>query len=152
MCIIIGKLPGVEFPPYSVLDQCDTANRDGMGIAYTKDGMVRIKKDFARVYDLNRFIIEELSPSMGALIHFRIGTAGNKDIGNRHPFPITRRRKRLRAPESVTDMALAHNGTLEDLKGHKKYSDTLLFIRDVLSDPIVRNNLHSVAIHELVAG
>lgn len=152
MCMIIVKPVGVELPTEGVLDRCALINRDGIGVAWTHDSMVKIKKDFNDVDAFKSFMAKTLTKQHAALIHFRIATAGKVDEGNRHPFPLTRRNKRLRALESVTDIAVAHNGTFTDLKGHKKYSDTMLFIKNVLSDPIVRNNLYSDAIHELISG
>ena len=152
MCIIIAKPAGIAMPTQKVLEHCASKNKDGIGIAWTTGGMIRIKKDFNDLEAFNKFVGVNVGKADAALIHFRIATSGLVDAGNCHPFPLTRRSKRLRAKESVTDIAVAHNGTFSDLKGHKKYSDTLIFIKNILADPIVRNNLHSEAIQELIKG
>ena len=152
MCIIIAKPVGVALPSDTVLEHCARVNRDGAGLAWTNRGMVTIRKDFADVEVLKLFLKEVVSPGDACLIHFRIATAGLSDEGNRHPFPLTRKAKRLRATRCDTDIAVAHNGTFSGLNEHKKYSDTLLFIKNILADPIVRNNLHTEAIQELISG
>jgi len=152
MCIIIAKPAGVLMPTPEILKHCSEHNRDGIGIAYTSEGMIKIKKDFNDLKAFNSFTAKHVTEKESILIHFRIATSGVVDAGNCHPFPLTRRSKRLRAPQSITDMAVAHNGTFSDMTGHKKYSDTLLFIKNVLADPIVRNNLHSDAVQELIKG
>lgn len=152
MCIIIGKPLNVPLPSDEVLETCARKNRDGIGMAWTHNNHVRIKKDFLDVDALKAFLRDNIVPAQACIIHFRIATAGVVDEGNRHPFPLTRKRKRLRALESVTDMAVAHNGTLSDLTSHKKYSDTMLFVREVLSDPVIRNNIMAPPIQELISG
>ena len=152
MCIIIAKPAGIALPPEETLKHCAEKNKDGIGIAYTFNGMVKIKKDFNDLEAFKSFLNKNITDRDACLIHFRIATTGKVNVSNCHPFPLTSRRKRLTAPESTTDIAVAHNGTFDDLKGHKKYSDTLLFIRNILSDSIIRNNLHSTAIQELING
>lgn len=152
MCIIIAKPIGASLPDRTLLDHCQLSNKDGIGIAWTTDGVIKIKKDFKDVQSFDSFLNENVQKNQACIIHFRKATAGKSDEGNRHPFPLTRRSKRLRALETTTDIAIAHNGTFKDLSDHKKYSDTLLFIKNILSDPIIRNNLHSEAIQELLKG
>lgn len=152
MCMIIGKRPGVAWPSDETLEYIGLANRDGIGIAYTGHGSVFIKKDFDSLDVFKRWAAANISTEQACLIHFRKATAGLVDEGNRHPFPVTRRNKRLRAKTAQCDIAVAHNGTFIDYKNDKKYSDTILFIRNILADPIVKNNLHTDVIQELVKG
>ena len=152
MCIIIGKPLNVDKPSDETLRYCATANRDGIGIAYTRNNHVCIKKDFADVEAFITWLGENIKVTDACMIHFRNASTGAEDQGNRHPFPLTRKNKRLRAVESITDIAVAHNGTFKDFGSHKKYSDTLLFIKEVLADPIIRNNIASEAISELIKG
>lgn len=152
MCMIICKKIGIEHPSQEVLETCSRANQDGIGIAYTNRGMVNIKKDFTDLGEYSAWAKTYLKVEDAYVLHFRKATAGLKDEGNRHPFPVTRKSKRLRRTVTTCDMAAAHNGTFKSLATHKKYSDSLLFVKHILSDPIVKNNLHTEAMNELING
>lgn len=142
MCIIIGKLKGVELPDYETLYNCSQLNKDGIGIAWTTgDGVVKIKKDFDNNFMFNRWLRENIDKDRdSAIIHYRMATCGKKDHGNAHPFPVTKDRGELRKVETVCEMAVAHNGVIAGL-GDDKYSDTQELVAEILAEPLVLNNL-----------
>ena len=150
MCIMFGKMNGVPLPSEDTLDNCYSSNRDGMGIAWTNgDGKVMIKKDFNTHTEFKEWLFTNIKIGTTAIVHYRLGTAGLKDCGNAHPFPLTQDKKELRAVETVTDIAMAHNGVLKGL-GDKKYSDTQEFIMNIIADPVMKANIHHKPIMTLL--
>ena len=147
MCMAIAKMKGVEIPKNfeERLDYSHSHNPDGMGIAYTKGNKVYIKKDFRKLKHLKKFIRRNIKKEDALLVHFRRASAGNVSMVNRHPFPIPF----SEALETTADMAVVHNGTIHQL-GDKVHSDTYLFSKDFLSDPLLRNNLEHPPIYKLI--
>ena len=90
------------------------ANSDGIGIAYYSNGKWYWKKfmDFQTFYNF----YNNLNYNK-AVIHFRAGTSGLKDISNVHPFLISReRREDLEEGELRTnEMLLFQNGITNDV-------------------------------------
>jgi len=151
MCLIIVKKSGVNLPPLEHLTNAEKTNSDGIGICYKKNGnMVKIKKDFKNAQELHQFLLANIEISDPLIIHFRFATHGLKDIGNRHPFPITKNKSLLRKPLLNCSVALAHNGVLTQFNNHHKFSDTQKLILNVLSEPSIKNNLENKAIQTLI--
>ena len=155
MCIIIAKSEGVALPSLDTLKICNTNNDDGCGLAYHKKGgdKVHIKKDFLTVEDMWDYITENITVDDSAIIHFRLATSGLVDFGNRHPFPLSNEDEKLRSPELSTKIAVAHNGVFSRWNNEKgDLSDTQLFIKNVLSDKLIRDNLKgNLAIQTLLS-
>ena len=87
MCIAIVRRPGAVIED-STLEACDSANRDGGGYAFTRDGKVVTRKGFM---DFNSFITNYRADVLENddstfLIHFRISTGGDSSAENTHPF------------------------------------------------------------------
>lgn len=154
MCIIITKKQGIELPNKNTLKNCEENNPHGCGIALWKQGRkeVYIKKDFKNYKKLYNFLIDNVKKEDVLIIHFRIATDGLIDKGNRHPFPLTKNIKLLRKINLLCNYAVAHNGILNRWSGHEKYSDTQKFIFNVLSEPLIKNNLQNKTIQELITG
>lgn len=149
MCMIIAKEKGVEIPEKmnDYIDYSYSSNNDGMGIALWKkdSNFVLIKKDFKKLKKLKRFVKNNVDKEDALIIHLRAASAGNKSFTNRHPFSLEL--KKINELECKTSMAVAHNGTFINLKeANSKFSDTYVFVRDILSDPIIKNNLERTSI------
>lgn len=152
MCIVIAKPSGENYPDKNTLRNCESSNRDGIGICYIKphETMVTINKDFNDHEDLHEWLNHNIEKEDLAIIHFRYKTAGLKIKGNRHPFPITSNMMLLKSINLKTRYAMAHNGTFTKYSGHKKYSDTQKFTVDMLADPAIKNNLTNKKIQKLL--
>ena len=153
MCIIAVKPSGVKNPKTEWLHNCEKINRDGIGIAFLKAGIneVVIKKDFLNSQALAEFIEKNIRLEDTLMIHFRLATHGLKDIGNRHPFPISTDKSLLRKPNLITDFAVAHNGIISCLPRHHKFSDTQKFVLSILSDKNIKEGLGTKAIDILIS-
>lgn len=153
MCIIAIKVRGVELPKEEHLRNCETRNKDGIGVAYIKAGTeeITIKKDFLNVDTFIAWFYENIKAEDVAVIHYRFATHGLVDNGNRHPFPITKNKEMLRQENVVCQMAVAHNGVISQYGEHKKFSDTQKFILDILSDDAIKSNITNPAVQKLVS-
>jgi hypothetical protein len=153
MCIIAIKFTGITLPTDEHLKNCAEKNKDGIGIAYMKAGAneVKIKKDFKDITVFLTWLHENIKKEDKCVIHFRWATHGLVDIGNRHPFPITKNKEMLRQAESICQMAVAHNGVIREYGHGQKYSDTQKFVLDILSDDVVKNNLENATVQKLIA-
>jgi DNA-directed RNA polymerase subunit RPC12/RpoP len=152
MCLIVVKESGVKLPNKEHLENGSFSNRDGIGIALHKKniGGVLIKKDFANVFLLNKWIEENVKEEDSLIVHFRTATSGLKDAGNAHPFPIVKDDKLLRTTELIWENAVAHNGIFRDYGNNAVLNDTQEFIQEVLSEDIVKNNLKNLIIQKLI--
>jgi len=151
MCIIIVKNKGAELPTKEVLANCWANNPDGAGYMFkTEDKKVHIKKGFMTLKSLIKSLKKENFQVEDTVVyHFRIGTSGlTKSKSNTHPFPLTRSINKLKQLDIIALRAVAHNGIIGD--GSKKLSDTMEFVRDILGDGAVANNLHRKSIQMLI--
>jgi len=152
MCIVVCKPKGAPFPSWKNLETCFENNPDGAGFAYVRDGKVRMRKGFMTYKELKTAVKKaKLRQSEAVVYHFRIATAGGISKGNTHPFPLFPDRERLVALEyDGNGPVMAHNGVLG--KGEHKLSDSQVFVRDIVSDPLIKNNLReNKSIQRLVA-
>lgn len=154
MCIIVAKPKGAKVPKRKHLRNCELTNRDGIGVMYQREGdkLVTIKKDFHNASALHKWLTNHIQPEDTCVIHFRLATSGKTDFGNRHPFPITRKKEYLRKINMRCKKAVVHNGVLLQYSGHKKYSDTQKFTLMLLADPHIKECLHEEATQELIEG
>ncbi len=155
MCIIIAKKRGYELPGKDILERCWNRNSQGAGIAYTKNGAVKIEKGFMKKEEL-LYRLETLGNEIdivesAMLIHFRISTSGNVDEGNCHPYPVTDDKKKIRELELSCDLAIAHNGMIYDFTNAKSiFNDSQLFIMKVLVPLYRLNSEHDFYKHEKI--
>ena len=138
MCIIAVKPIGEELMERRILENCFNYNSDGMGFMWNEDGKVHISKGYMNFEEGYR-VLKELDRRInlkdrGLVIHFRIATSGNVDMGACHPFAISNNDKTLRTLELTTDIGVAHNGLISAYIPPKNsiLSDTQLFIKDYL--------------------
>lgn len=137
MCIIIVKKKGVDLPSRAVLKQCYKNNPDGCGFMYHNEDKVIIDKgykSFENFYEKLRSVDKKIHlKNQSCVLHFRIATAGKKDKGNCHPFPISDDKNKLKATFLETDIGIAHNGTIVDfVEKNSNLSDTMWFIIEFL--------------------
>ena len=151
MCLIAVKKQGVKLPDKTQLENGYKNNPDGVGVAILRnnENRIYIKKDFNDFDDFYKWAGKNIDINDLAIIHFRLATSGKVDIGNRHPFPITRNKLLLRKTELLCNFAVAHNGILSDYSvKDKKYSDTQKFILDILAG--LKYKLDNEAILKLI--
>ena len=133
MCIICVKPTGIEDFSTETLKYCWDKNDDGAGFAWFQpaNGLWRVHKgflkyeDFIKEYQLHKFTKDSCS-----IVHFRVGTAGLKDGGNTHPFPVLDDPAKMRETEFESANIAFHNGVVG--KGDEILSDTIHYIRDYL--------------------
>ena len=106
MCVIASIPAGQTIDEQELRDMWST-NPDGGGIAYIKDGKVKVKKTMKLKTFLKWFknITEEHGHN-DILMHMRIATHGEVCVQNVHPFNIRQDN------EVCEDMVFAHNGIL----------------------------------------
>lgn len=129
MCMIIVKPKGINFPPKEHLLKSEKRNIDGIGIAYTQDNKVIIKKDFKNAKECYAWMETNLKIEQAVIIHQRLGTAGLMDKGTRHPFPMTIDCEKMRKENQECKIAFAHNGVFLGHGTDKKYSDSMLILK-----------------------
>jgi ribosomal protein S27E len=143
MCIIAYKPTGTASMDKITLAACWENNDDGAGFAwYNKEsnlwevrkGFMTFKK-FWKAYKLRDFQLDD-----SVICHFRIGTAGLKDEGNTHPFPVVENLDEMRAVNFACESILFHNGIVG--RGEGDYSDTMIFVRDFVAPIIDKLGVH----------
>ncbi len=120
MCIIIVKPPNT-FVSRQELKEAFRVNGDGAGLMYNDNGQVKIFKGwfaFRKFYKRLRELERGLRHST-FVIHMRIGTSGERNSENCHPFRIS------------PGLGFVHNGIMRTL-GDKVRSDTREFAEDIL--------------------
>lgn len=138
MCIIAVKPRGKEVPSDSILRQMFTRNPDGAGIMYASlEHKVVISKGFMTFDDFHAEVerIKSITDTVEVpmVFHFRIKTHGVKDETNTHPFPISDKVEHLKALDVTAPIGVAHNGIINSVDATDDLSDTMVYIKDVLS-------------------
>jgi predicted glutamine amidotransferase len=79
-------------------------NPDGFGIMYAVDGRIHASKSLGLkgMYKKYKYVWEKHGNDTDIVLHFRIGTQGENDIANCHPFKIT------------DALWFCHNGVISD--------------------------------------
>jgi predicted glutamine amidotransferase len=152
MCLIAVKDKNKKLPDKTYLYNGYQNNPNGVGIAILKKGnpFIHIKKDFKNFEEFWLYISKNVKEEDLLIIHFRLATAGLVDIGNRHPFPITKNINLLRKSELYSRYAMVHNGVINKYSYHKKLSDSQKFIMDILTG--VKHKLGYKPIKKLIGG
>lgn len=142
MCIIIAK-PKNKTIPLEHLKQSANANPDGGGVMWIDDkNEIRIIKHLTSVSKLLDGLHDRQKDwqERDVIFHFRIGTSGETNIENVHPFYVN------------DTLAFCHNGVLSDYSFRdSKYSDTIHFNEKILkklpkgflSNDVVRDLLNN---------
>ena len=116
MCIIIANKKGILSK--QTLKECWNNNRDGGGLAYVENGIIKTYhslKSFNGLYNKYTHIKKQFGDNKKVLLHFRITSAGETNKINLHPFNVNE------------NLVFAHNGTIYQFTKDKKLSDTILF-------------------------
>jgi len=105
-----------------ILKKCWNENDDGAGFMYAVDGKLFIQKGFMTWKGFRKgFRKQEQKNNVNYLIHFRIGTSGNMDENNTHPFLVN------------PNIGFMHNGILTEYSiATSNFSDTWMFNQNVL--------------------
>lgn len=123
MCIIC-LIPKGQYITEEEYDNGAVNNPDGTGYMFCLDNDIIIKKNMDPFELKDEFFddLEKYGNHSNFVLHHRIGTHGNKDITNVHPFFANE------------DMAVCHNGVLDwYVPKNSEKSDTLEFVENVLS-------------------
>jgi predicted glutamine amidotransferase len=121
MCIIIVNKSSLL--DKKTLQICFENNPDAMGLMYANRGKVKIFKElvnFDKFYSV--YCNVRKNKDIGNIVlHFRIGTSGNQDLTNCHPFRVN------------NNLAFCHNGIINEYSFKKSdFSDTVLFNESIL--------------------
>lgn len=139
MCIAILNTAGTI--KQKTFKHCWDNNPDGGGIAYPKDGKIKIIKEmksYNEFYKQYKTVREE-NPKVNILIHFRIATHGKINETNCHPFLVNK------------SLGFIHNGMIygKGLSVSNEFSDTYLFNQTILKT-LPQNFLKNEAILKLL--
>lgn len=106
MCIAVLTKPGAALTEH-MLDHAWRINGDGAGMAYIHNGKVVVEKGFLTKEPFKQAYfraVEKHGKDNPMLVHLRIGTSGQINAANTHPFEIT--------PQRGPHGAFIHNGIL----------------------------------------
>ena len=134
MCIIAYKPEGVDVLTKNTLRECFRRNSDGAGFAWWDRAQATwcVKKGFMKWTDFwSAFRDMGFTKDDVYACHFRIGTSGNKDEGNCHPFPLALEYNEMRQTEFSSDRVIFHNGVVGI--GDGIASDTMEHIKSYLT-------------------
>ncbi len=121
MCVAIHK-PADKTLTKDRLRICDINNPDGAGYAAVVEGRLIVEKGFSDFEEFWR-AFDQIQHGNQCLVHFRVASAGSKDMANCHPWLVS------------DTLAIVHNGTLEDFKvKDSEESDTSNFNEQVLKE------------------
>lgn len=142
MCIICVKNKGINAPTWEAIENMVSNNPDGNGYAYCHQGKVYIRKGLMTLSAYENSLKSTYEALGDDLIdtpfiyHSRITTHGGTKAGLCHPFVVSNQGKKLTAKKAVTDIAVAHNGTI-DIWPDDGLSDTAAYIKRELY-PLLR--------------
>jgi glutamine amidotransferase len=128
MCIIIANPPD-EVIKTKDLEQAAEENPDGYGIAFVKDSKIIIYKTMkAREFIESYQTLKQDNIQSPFLLHARIGTQGQKNLENCHPFQVNE------------SLVFCHNGIISKYSS-KEFRDTCPNQNDtmIFNDIILKN-------------
>lgn len=151
MCIIAIKPSGKKMFSQATIRNMFRHNPDGAGLMYYEDNKVHCVKGFMTVEDLLNYLKKFDFKETNLVLHFRIGTSGNKDKLNCHPYPVYEEND----VEFETDLAVAHNGVMRNYAPgfYSDINDTQNFIDCVLSrldEDFLKDEDKTLLIEELI--
>lgn len=141
MCVIAIKPSDVDIPSEEKLKLMWDKNSDGAGYMYTLGKRVHITKGYMTFNDFKvslNLLKEQLEgegttfKDLPMVFHFRITTHGGTSEGNTHPFPLSNEEKFLKALDVSCNIGMAHNGVISTLDKEADFSDTQIYIRDII--------------------
>lgn len=142
MCVIVYKPKGTDINMEN-LQSCWEHNRDGAGLMFAEDGMLKVAKGFMKWRSFKRYIKRGLKKNAerwddtAMVFHFRIATHGTVKPRNCHPFQVN------------NGLAMAHNGVMSnvDIPDDEDISDSEAFLQRY-----VRDAFSSISISALSSG
>ncbi len=138
MCIIAIKPRGVAFPSEETMRTCFKRNPDGAGFMY-QDSVNKciVGRKGLMTFDsfMTSLTAHNFTDDDFVALHFRIGTSGGKTSQATHPFPCTGDEELFKRERFKASVGIMHNGVLHS--GTTTLSDTMIFIRDILSSKVV---------------
>lgn len=120
-----------ETPPLEYLEDMETGNPHGAGLAWVRNGAVV----FAKGIDAEELHYALSKVPRPALFHFRWASAGPKTKRLTHPFPLGIAAITSDKTEGVAKAAMIHNGTWG--AWHKHVPEWAKTYKDQLSDTAV---------------
>jgi hypothetical protein len=151
MCTIAVKSKGVGMPRKKCLKNCFENNSDGAGFMYLdrEHKSVVIDKGYMTWEVFWKAVCRmNFTKDDTVVFHFRLATTGLTCAANCHPFPLSQDEDDLKSAFIHTDVAVVHNGVFG--KGEGTMSDTMVHVRDIFSDPLIKENLDSLVIQTLL--
>lgn len=138
MCIIVYKPAGEELTK-AVLKECWRNNPDGGGIMFTDGKKIHVLKTMGFRDYWKKYRTHVHEKGIDAVLHFRIGTSGTRNIFNVHPFSVSR------------NMAFCHNGILTsvNIPNKSKKNDTQIF-NDVILKGLPKGFLRNASLMALI--
>lgn len=154
MCLLILKTKDSELPNNDILQNAWNNNSHGAWFAYTNwDWIVHIKKWYMEYKDFINAInwiwnVKDYT----MLIHFRLATHWSNWPWNTHPFPLSNNNYELTNTNIQCKTAVWHNWVISITeKDNVELSDTQIFIKHILANPLIYNNIKDPAISLLVS-
>lgn len=146
MCLIIHKPANIPMPSNRKMKKAFKANPDGAGIGIRFKDSWNVSKGFMAIGNFMREMksYKDFLYDREVVLHFRLGTSGMDKPGNCHPFPITDDVNLLRSLDYESNWIMAHNGIFgggQTIKDYGVITDTQVYIREVLNNPIIKNGL-----------
>lgn len=142
MCLISAAPKGVKKDKDKLkgfIEQGMSSNTDGSGYAVKKKGILYLEKGFRNPDDLLKSIVDKkLTIDDELIIHHRIGTSGEKNDINMHPFLVTDDTDLLQTTKMLDCKVpiMAHNGVFSSFTDRSsRFSDTFHFIQKAMFIP-----------------
>ena len=121
MCLVIGKPKGQKIPKGRKLKFYFQLNPDGFGMSFQHEGAVRTLKgamtnsEMFELINKARVLSHPVSlRDIDIVFQWRRAVTGSACKRFCHPFPVTPRQDELDSLDVTSDLALAHNGTIQD--------------------------------------
>ena len=142
MCLVVGKPAGAYIPGRKKLKHYFNCHPDGFGVSFQYKGAVRtIKgamtiKEMFKLLNTIRCLIQPKRPDdIDMLLQWRSAVTGSVSRKFCHPFPVVAEQEQLDSLDTLSELALAHNGVIWDYKFSypktgKDINDAQEFIKD----------------------
>jgi len=140
MCLAsISKINAPKLSEKTLKTSFDN-NDDGCGIAYVENGTIKVHKTMNKMDHVNMYdkVYNNFAKTSPILLHYRIGTHGQKSKYNVHPFKVN------------DNLVFCHNGIINNVDNCKKRSDTRVFNDDVLKH-LPNRFIHNKSIIKLMS-
>jgi len=149
MCLVVGKPVGAPIPGRKKLKHYFNCHPDGFGVSFQYRGAVRTVKgamtikEMFKLLNTVKFLIQPKRPEdIDMLLQWRSAVTGSVSRKFCHPFPVTAEQEQLDSLDTLSELALAHNGVIWDYnklsyfggvttyKGREDINDAQEFIKD----------------------